>query len=217
VRPLASPALAQIEIAAATTELTRGELILKGALAAGAVYGAAAIGPFTRRALAATDGGDLEILDFLLPFEYLQVAIYERAADGVNSLRQKLELSQGQRQLIEVAGREERQHLGALTDFVSRLGGKPVAEKVHDFFFVDAYTFFGLAGTLELSTIGIYNYLLPEMKADSLRKLAASIVQVEGRHSAAIRLQREEEPTLYTFDSPLARLPALNTLEKFTP
>ena len=47
-------------------------MILKGALAAGAVYGAVMVGPFVRQALAMSEGGDVDILNFALTLEYLE-------------------------------------------------------------------------------------------------------------------------------------------------
>ena len=42
--------------------VTRHAFILRGALAAGAVYGASAVSPFVREAIAQEGSGDVEIL-----------------------------------------------------------------------------------------------------------------------------------------------------------
>jgi len=55
---LAVPELATVEIEG----MTRSSFILKGAMAAGAMYGAGAVSPFVRNALA--KGGDADIVNF---------------------------------------------------------------------------------------------------------------------------------------------------------
>jgi hypothetical protein len=62
---IANPELAACEIHG----MTRASFILRGALAAGAVYGTASVAPFVSQALAAPGGGDAEILNFALTLE----------------------------------------------------------------------------------------------------------------------------------------------------
>jgi hypothetical protein len=66
---MAQPELAGVNIDSDSEDISRSEVILKGALAAGAVYGALAVGPFVGRALAMTESGDVGILNFALALE----------------------------------------------------------------------------------------------------------------------------------------------------
>ena len=52
--------------------MNRGSFLLKSTLAVGAVYGAAAVGPFVQRAMAQDAMGDIDILNFALTLEFLE-------------------------------------------------------------------------------------------------------------------------------------------------
>ena len=196
--------------------LTRGEMILKGTLAAGAAYGLAAMGPFARRALAATEGGDRETLNFLLPFEYLQEELYRRGQNERNDKGEVMKFPPGQKDLVVALLGEERQHIAALKEEIEKLGGKPDPPRNYAFAFRFPETFFIIAGNLETSAIGIYNGLIPELKSKSLRELATSIVQVEGRHAAMVRTTINEEAAPEAFDTMYTKLTAVNSVLKYT-
>lgn len=205
---LAQPELAGVSIDSDSEDISRSEVIIKGALAAGAVYGALAVGPFVGRALAMTESGDVGILNFALTLEYLEAAFYKEA-------KSRAKASGDLKSLIDLVGRDEEEHVGALTETIKKLGGKPVAEPKFDFPYNGTAGFLRLAQTLEDTGVSAYNGAAPQIKSAEVLEAAGSIVQVEARHAAAIRLQNGDEPSPVAFDPALPKAKVLKAVEPF--
>lgn len=189
-------------------DLSRSEVILKGALAAGAVYGTFMAGPFVRKALAMNGGDDVDILNFALTLEYLETKFYEEAKMRAGA---KGEL----KALVDLIAKDEAEHVAALTATIKQLGGKPVAEPKFAFDYNDTAGFLELAQTLEDTGVSAYNGAGPLIKSKDVLGAAGSIVQVEARHAAAIRIQNGEEPSPDSFDPPLDEQQVLKAVEPF--
>jgi serine-rich repeat adhesion-like glycoprotein len=205
---LIHPELAAVEVVEDSDDLSRGEAILKGALAAGAVYGTLMVGPFVRQALAMSGGGDVDILNFALTLEYLESTFYKEA-------KSRAKASGDLAKLIDLVSRDEDEHVGALTETIKKLGGKPVAEPKFNFDYSDTAGFLKLAQTFEDTGVSAYNGAAPQIKSKEVLGAAGSIVQVEARHAAAIRLQNKEEPAPEPFDPPLEKSAVLKAVEPF--
>jgi hypothetical protein len=203
---LAHPELAGVEVVEDSGDLTRSDVILKGALAAGAVYGLGMVAPFVRQALAASKGGDVGILNFAITLEYLETAFYEEAKTRAGA-RGEL------KSLIGLLARDEKQHVDALKATVMKLGGKPVAKPKFDFPYSNTAGFLKLAQTLEDTGVSAYNGAGPSIKSKEVLGAAGSIVQVEARHAAAIRLQNDKEPSPNAFDPALTEAQVLKAVE----
>ncbi len=205
---LAQPELAEVHIDVEGDDLSRSEVILKGALAAGAVYGAMSIAPFVSRALAMSGGGDVGILNFALTLEYLESSFYREA-------KRRAGASGELKSLIALVGRDEDEHVKALTATIKKLGGKPVAEPKFDFPYNSTGEFLELAQTFEDTGVSAYNGAAPQIKSKEVLGAAGSIVQVEARHAAAIRLQNEAESSPEAFDPTLSKAQVLKAVEPF--
>lgn len=169
-----SPELAGVEIHG----MTRSGFILKGALAAGAVYGVSAVAPFVGSALAASP--DVDILNFALTLEYLETAFYEKGKTvGLSGQAKSLAMSFGD---------EEAAHVAALTKAITASGGKPVKKPTFVFPVKDEKSFLKLAYVLENTGVGAYNGAGPSLQSKALLAAAGSIVQIEARHAASIAL-----------------------------
>ena len=205
---LAQPELAGVRIDEDSDDLSRSEVILKGALAAGAVYGAVMVGPFVGKALAMSGGSDVDILNFALTLEYLESSFYKEA-------KSRAKASGDLKSLIDLIGRDEDEHVGALTETIKKLGGKPVAEPKFDFPYNGTSGFLKLAQTFEDTGVSAYNGAAPQIKSKEVLEAAGSIVQVEARHAAAIRLQNGDEPAPVAFDPALSEAKVLKAVEPF--
>lgn len=205
---LAHPELAGVEVVEDSGDLSRGDVILKGALAAGAVYGTFMVGPYVRKALAMSGGGDVEILNFALTLEYLESTFYREA-------KTRAKASGELKSLIGLLADDEKQHVDALTATIRQLGGKPVSEPKFEFPYNNTAGFLKLAQSFEDTGVSAYNGAGPMIKSKEVLGAAGSIVQVEARHAAAIRLQNKEDPAPEAFDPSLDEAQVLKAVEPF--
>jgi rubrerythrin len=125
--------------------------------------------------------GDIGILNYALTLEYLETAFY---ADVVKSgLFKGAELK-----AIEKFGKEESEHVEALTAAVKQLGGKPAPEPKSEFPLENAKSVVELAATVE--NLGAAAYLGQAANIESPEVLASALAihSVEGRHAATLNL-----------------------------
>ena len=194
-RGLAEPGLAAVEVRG----LTRSSFLMRGALAAGALYGVGAVTPFVTAALAQSDPSDAEILNFALTLEYLE-------SDFYNAKGKEVGLSGEAQAYAKQFGEQEAEHVDALTAAIKQLGGTPVAKPQFVFPVSDQASFLALASVLENTGVGAYNGAGPLLKSKAVLASAGSIVQIEARHAAAIDLLLGKSPTpTGGFDVPLTK------------
>ena len=149
----AHPELAAVEVHG----VTRGSFIMRGALAAGAVYGAGAIAPFVTNAFAAGATTDVDILNFALTLEYLETDFYKVKGSAVG-------LSGEAKTLAKSFGDEEAEHVGALTKAITSSGGKPAKKPTFSFPVTNQASFLKLAYVLENTGVGAYNGAGPSLR-----------------------------------------------------
>lgn len=203
---IANPALAEVEI----EEMNRSSFIAKGALAVGAVYGMTMVGPFIRKAFAQADMGDIDILNFALTLEYLESAFYMQAVA-------ETKLDPEATELVDLINKDEAEHVSALKATISDQGGTPVEAPGVDFgdAFANQDSFLELAQTFEDTGVSAYNGAGPAFKSKELLATAGTIVQIEARHAAAIRLLNGETPAPESFDPTLDMGQVLKAVDPF--
>ncbi|MCW3041123.1 MAG: hypothetical protein JWM31_3028 [Solirubrobacterales bacterium] len=185
-----APELEQIHVGS----MTRSSFLLKSALTVGTVAGAGAVGPFVSSALAQANG-DIDILNFALTLEYLETRFYKTAM-GLN-------LTGDAKKYAKDFAADEQEHVNALVGTIKKLGGTPAAKPTFQFGITDQASFLKLAQTLEDTGVSAYNGAGPLLKNKDLLAAAGSIVQIEARHAAAIRLVNGANPSPDAFDKSL--------------
>jgi glutamine cyclotransferase len=194
-----NPELGAVEV----DGITRSSFILRGAITAGAVYGAAAVGPFVTSAFASSSTSDIDILNFALTLEYLETDFYKTKGKAVG-------LSGEAKSLASQFGDEEAEHVAALTKAITASGGTPVKKPTFAFPVTDQASFLKLAYTLENVGVGAYNGAGPSLTNKAYLAAAGSIVQIEARHAASIALLTGSQITPNgAFDKPLTKAAVL--------
>jgi hypothetical protein len=201
---ISNPELAAVEVHG----MSRSAFLARGALATAAVYGSGMVAPFVRQALAKAGGGDVGILNFALTLEYLESTFYREA-------QQKVKLSGETKSLARLIGGDEDQHVAALTMAIRGAGGKPVKSPQFSFPFSDEAGFLKLAQTFEDTGVGAYDGAAPQIQSKDVLASAGSIVQVEARHAAAIRLANGQPPAPAAFDKALPKAQVLKAVQPF--
>jgi len=203
---LVAPELASIKVHG----VTREAFLIRGTLAAAATYGALSATPFITKALAEGSGGDIDILNYALTLEYLESEFYTLGAKQVTGL------SSDEMKLVKEIRDNEDAHVDALAATVKKLGGTAAKKPTFDFAgaFGSRAVFLKTANTLEDAGVSAYNGGGPLIESKDVLGAAGSIVQVEARHAALIRLVRNKPPAPLAFDKP-ATMDAI--LKKVTP
>jgi rubrerythrin len=175
---------------------TRAAFLARATIAAGATMGAGAVSPMVRRALAQDGAGDVEILNYALTLEYLEAAFYATALKRVPGL------SGDVRALTQELAENEDAHVDALVTAIKGAGGKPVQRPGVSFgnAFAGEASYLKLANVLEDTGVSAYNGAAPMISSTEILAAAGSIAQVEARHAALVRLQRDKPPAPLAFD-----------------
>lgn len=134
-------------------------------------------------ALFAQELTDLDIANFALTLEHLEAAMYrEMLATNI--------LTGQEMEYFKSFGEHEAAHVTALTDTINAFGGTPVSAQ-------DSYNFpafnnrgdiLNFARTAEEIGVGAYQGAASAISNVDVLSAAASIVQVEARHAAIVRM-----------------------------
>jgi len=170
--------------------MTRGQLLVRAAM----VGGAALTGPMTARAMADIKD-DIGLLEYLLTMEYVQSVLYR---DAIKALSLSEDVSRLARELRD----QEVEHVDALRATIEEAGGKPPDRLPLEFgsALASEASFLKLANTLEDTAASAYNGAAPLLESREFLAVFASLAQIEARHAALVRLNRDKPPAPLAFD-----------------
>jgi rubrerythrin len=176
----------------------RADLLKRGAIGGGALFGAASLlGAIPGAAFASSKGSarsssDVDILNFALTLEYLESAFYAEAL-------MKGALKGPTAAFAKIVAQDEAQHVAFLK---SALGAKAVAKPTFDFKGTTAAmgSFQKTAMALEDTGVSAYAGAAPMISNKKTLSAALSVHSVEARHAAWIRNIMGINPAPQPFD-----------------
>lgn len=141
-----------------------------------------------------------------LTAEHLESTFYKQGfAKFPASDFQALGLSDAQIKSLMGVGQTEATHVSTLLSAISGAGAKPVEPCQYNFdaAFASAKTMVATARVLEAVGVSAYLGAAPLVNSSDVLTAAATIVTVEARHQAFIRVASGAEPVPAAFDTPL--------------
>ncbi len=132
---------------------------------------------------------DMDILQFALTLEHLEARMYkDMLATGI--------LTGKELTYFQNFGDAEAQHVKAVSDTITKLGGTPVAPKASYKFppFNDRGAILNFAKTAEDIGVTAYSGAAPLIKDKGILAAAGSIVQIEARHASLVNVMIGIDP-----------------------
>ena len=152
--------------------------------------------------------GDIGIVNYALTLEYLEAAFY---ADVIKS-----GLFRGQDlALIKEIGKNEDEHVAALTAAVKQAGAQPAPKPKTEFPLDSAESVLELAATVENLGAAAYLGQAAAIKDKAILASALAIHTVEGRHAAALNVLTGKPPTDTAFAEPADATTVLDSVQPF--
>jgi rubrerythrin len=137
----------------------------------------------TQKKSTTSDKSDLEIVQYALTLEHLEVNFYN-AAINAGVFKNNSKLANAAKMIRD----NEQEHVDALTQTVKQLGGKPVSPKTNFDAVIKGGAKVVLQTAATVENLGAAAYLgqAPRIKSKDILAAALAIHTVEGRHAAAL-------------------------------
>lgn len=138
----------------------------------------------------AKTGGDVDILNFALVLEYLELDFYRTGL--ANGLLKGRDL-----ELVTAISDHETQHVSAVVDTIRTLGGKPINRPKFTYPANSWLSRDGLlknASTLEELGVSAYQGQVPLIQSADVLAAGAAIAGVESRHAGVLAMLVDRQP-----------------------
>ena len=124
---------------------------------------------------------DLEVLNYALTLEYFEATLYKTLNDSGKLQGKDLQYTQ-------LFGQQEQAHVDAVKATIEKLGGTPVTKGDYNFPTLNTREdVLNLLNVVEQTGVGAYLGAAGYIQNKDILAAAASIMQVEARHTALIR------------------------------
>ena len=142
---------------------------------------------------------DTNILAFALVLEHLETAFYNEAIKKYSAS----DFADGVYEEVLRLGKDESTHVDTLTTVLKSLGAYAPEACKYSFPYKSAEQFIALASIIEGVGVSAYSGAAVSVKNPAILGAAASILSVEARHDAILRLNSGVVPYPNPFDTPL--------------
>ncbi|KAK1760451.1 protein rds1 [Echria macrotheca] len=148
---------------------------------------------------------DIDILQFALTLELLEEDFYRTGFQQFPA-DQFIALGLTQEQVNELVniGKTEEAHVIALQSAIAQAGTQPVQACTYNFGFTDAASMVATAAVLENVGVSAYAGAAKLLADPGILTTAATILTIEARHQAVIRVASKVNPVPQAFDTPLS-------------
>lgn len=181
------------------------------------VAGIAAGLPASRGMAQGEPATDIDLLNFLLSIEDLEVALIE---DGLSFLDDDnlaaAGLGQEARLDLEEIRDQDQAHAAALADAIAAAGGTAGAPATYTFGYSDALSFLRIAAGVAETVVAAYAGVIPQLADSDVAVTVLGIHSVEGRHAAFLRLNSALSPFPAPIDQPLSQDDVVANLAGYT-
>ncbi|GAA6013011.1 hypothetical protein JCM11491_000936 [Sporobolomyces phaffii] len=163
-----------------------------------------------KRSSVTTGADDATILEFALILEHLEDTFYSEALQKFDNATFTAAGYSGVYSVLQQVAADEHAHVEFLTAGLKAAGvTNPPQACTYNFPYTDVHSFLALSQVIEGLGVSAYLGAAGDISNPDYVTAAGSILTVEARHNAFVRLLNAYQPAASAFDTPLAASPVV--------